>query len=171
MTIFEVLKDDHKKVRNILEQLETTSVHAVSRRQALVNKLWDELVPHERAEEKVLYDVLCEYDGVRETGRKAYEEHRVNEGMLRELSLMDPAGDRFHALLEILKENIEHHIEEEETKVFDEAKVILADEEVRVMADVFIDLRNEVAETSMSEVSFETPRYPELYPQGAGIRP
>jgi hemerythrin-like domain-containing protein len=164
MTIFDALKEDHKKIRHILEQLDNTSDAAVVRRQTLTDKLWDALIPHLRAEEKVLYDTLVEVEGTREGGMKSYEEHRSVEALLRDLSLLDPAGDRFYARFSVLKENLEHHLQEEEQRIFEEAKIVLAPEEVQVMAEVYKSLRDEVAESSMAEVMLETPRYSDLRP-------
>src|SRR3977135_677240 len=60
MNVFELLKEDHKKVSQIFEKLEPTTEQAVKTRDELFAKLKNELEIHTRIEETIFYPVLKE---------------------------------------------------------------------------------------------------------------
>jgi hemerythrin-like domain-containing protein len=76
------------------------------------------------------------YPAVREIGTKkademvgeAYEEHHVVKLVLAELPQVDPDAENFEAKMTVLKELIEHHVEEEEDEMFPMAEKRLGDE-------------------------------------------
>jgi hemerythrin superfamily protein len=163
MTIYDVLKDDHHKVKHLLEQLEETSEGAVNRRATLINRLFTEVITHARAEEIVFYDTLKDIDAARHMALKAGEEHSTVESLLRELVILDPGGERFAAKFEVLKENLLHHIEEEEDSVFESAKLVLAPEEAEVMGDYFKEIKNQISDDGNTlNVRLSTPRYQDI---------
>ena len=59
---------------------------------------------------------------------EAFEEHRLVKQLLGELEKMDKGDEQWTARFTVLKENIEHHVEEEETDMFPKAKKVLGDE-------------------------------------------
>lgn len=57
---------------------------------------------------------------------EALEEHRAAEDLvLPDLMNTDPATEQFSGRAKVLKELIEHHIEEEESEMFKDAKTLL----------------------------------------------
>jgi hemerythrin-like domain-containing protein len=151
MQIYDVLKKDHQAVLHLLEQMENTSDGAVQKRRDLLTRLSEELVPHMRAEEKVLYDTLKEINETEDLVLEAEEEHSTCEMVLHELQSIEPSDKRWAAKLAVLKENLELHIEEEETEIFAQAKQVLAPEEAKMMAEAFKNLKAEVAEGGILE--------------------
>jgi hemerythrin-like domain-containing protein len=59
---------------------------------------------------------------------EALEEHKLVKTLLGEIAALTPADDEFDAKMKVLQENVEHHVEEEETEMFPEAKKQLSDE-------------------------------------------
>jgi len=59
---------------------------------------------------------------------EAYEEHDVVKLVLAELPRVDPEDERFEAKMTVLKEMVEHHVEEEEDEMFKLADKIDEDE-------------------------------------------
>ena len=59
---------------------------------------------------------------------EALEEHKLVKTLLGEIAALTPADDEFDAKMKVLRENVEHHVEEEETEMFPEAKKQLSDE-------------------------------------------
>lgn len=155
MQIYDVLKKDHQVVLELLQQAEETSEKATKRRQELLGRVRDELIPHVRAEEKVLYDTLKGINGTEEIALTAYEEHHAAELTLRELEFMNPSDERWPAKLKVLKESLERHIEEEEGEMFDQARQVLAPEEAQMMAEAFKTLKAEVSEGSIVQTALE----------------
>lgn len=145
--IYDLLKEDHEKVKKLLEKMERTSLRSGKKRQELVEKLKTELVPHARAEERVLYEALKEGAQEAEFGAyEGYEEHYLAEQILDELSHTDPTSKRWAAKLAVLKESLEHHIKEEEKKDFKLAKKMFSRQEAKEMGEQFQQLKKQVNE-------------------------
>ncbi|MGA9772504.1 MAG: hemerythrin domain-containing protein [Blastocatellia bacterium] len=130
MNVFDILKEDHKKVSGIFEKLEPTTERAVKTRQDLFARLKAELDVHTRVEEKVLYPVLEKIEKTHDITLESIEEHRVVKRLLAELDNMEKDNEQWIAKLTVLKENVEHHVEEEETDMFKKAQSALSKEQI-----------------------------------------
>jgi Hemerythrin HHE cation binding domain len=130
MSPFELLKQDHKKVAGILEQLGQTTEKAIKTRDELFAKLYSELDAHTRMEEEIFYPVLKDAEETREITNEAVEEHRVVKILLKELEVAKKGSEQWTAKFTVLKENIEHHVEEEEGEMFKKARKALSKEQI-----------------------------------------
>lgn len=137
MSIYDELKHDHEEVKQMLEELCELSARAGRRKAVLFEKFKAEMIAHSRVEEKVFYDALKGKKEGKEEALEGYEEHHLVDVMLREMSRLDVGDERWKAKLKVLKENIEHHIEEEEKEIFDTAEDILSDEEAEEIGERF----------------------------------
>lgn len=129
MNAFNLLKEDHKRVAGIFEKLEPTTERALKTREELFSKLNSELEVHAAVEEQIFYPVLKEAAETREITFEAFEEHRVVKELLKELASTPKDTEEWTAKLTVLKENVEHHVEEEEGEMFKKARKVLTDEE------------------------------------------
>ena len=134
MDVFKLLKADHQKVATILEKLEQTTERAAKTRQELFEKLNLELGAHAYAEETVLYPAVKEVGETRELGFEAIEEHKIVKTLLSELSSLSPDSEEWTAKISVLKENVEHHVKEEENELFPKMRKALSKEEAEAMA-------------------------------------
>ena len=83
-------------------------------------------------EEEVLYPALKAHPKAKELTLEAYEEHHVVDLVLEELENTPVTDEQWGAKFTVAKENIEHHIEEEEGEMFrDIREVFSADERER----------------------------------------
>jgi hypothetical protein len=130
MNIFELLKQDHEKVAGLFEQLEPTTERAEKTRQELFARLKSELDLHAYLEETILYPVLKQEEETREIALEGVEEHRVVKRLLAELDSMPVTSEQWTAKLTVLKENVEHHVEEEEGEMFKKARAALSSEQI-----------------------------------------
>jgi hemerythrin-like domain-containing protein len=130
MNAFELLKADHKKVAGILEKLESTTERAIKTREDLFAQLKTELDAHASVEETIFYPVLEEADETHDITLEAIEEHRVVKRLLAELERLPKDDEQWAAKLTVLKENIEHHVDEEEGEMFKKARKVLDKEEI-----------------------------------------
>lgn len=130
MDIFELLKQDHEKVAGIFEQLEPTTERAEKSREELFARLKTELDLHAYLEETILYPPLKQIEKTREIALEAVEEHRVVKQFLKELDAMPVTSEQWTAKLTVLKENVEHHVEEEEKEMFKQARAALTREQI-----------------------------------------
>lgn len=130
MDAFELLKKDHEKVSGIFEKLEPTTERGVKTREELFTQLKQELDVHARIEETILYPVLKEAQETEDITLEAYEEHNVVKQLLAELDELSKDDETWGAKLTVLKENVEHHVEEEEGEMFKKARKVLSQEQI-----------------------------------------
>ena len=129
MNAFTLLKADHKKVAGLLEKIDETTERAVKTREELFTQLKTELDIHARIEETIFYPVLEEADATHDITLEAFEEHKVVKTLLGELESLGKDQEEWTAKFTVLKENIEHHVEEEEGEMFTKARKVLSEEE------------------------------------------
>ena len=135
MDAFELLKKDHEKVAGILDKLEPTTERGVKTRDELFTQLKRELDIHAQIEEEILYPVLKEIKETEDITLEAYEEHNVVKTLLSELEELPKDDETWGAKLTVLKENVEHHVEEEEGEMFKNARKALSQEEIDELGD------------------------------------
>jgi hemerythrin superfamily protein len=127
MDAFELLKNDHKKVAQLFREIKSASGQAKTQ---LFSRLKRELDVHAHIEEKVFYSALENTEEAREITLEAYEEHKVVKDLLAELASGGSPNDEWDAQLTVLKENVEHHVEEEEDELFTKARKALSREQI-----------------------------------------
>jgi hemerythrin-like domain-containing protein len=128
MNAIDLLQADHERVKALLTQLSESTDRAVKKRTELVAKLEMEIAIHTRLEEDILYPAFKKAGGKEqdEMYYEAKEEHRtVDSLVLPDLKQTDPTTPEFAGRAKVVKELLEHHIKEEETEMFPQAKKLL----------------------------------------------
>ena len=133
MNAFTLLKNDHQKVAGLLEKLEDTTERALKTREDLFTQLKNELDIHANIEETIFYPVLEKAEESRDITLEAFEEHRIVKQLLAELEESSKDDEVWTAKFTVLKENIEHHVEEEEGEMFKKARKVLSEEEIETL--------------------------------------
>jgi hemerythrin-like domain-containing protein len=132
--LLDTLKKEHDEVKSLLSDLQ--AAESPGQRKSLVQKIKIALVPHTKAEEKVLYDaVIAVRDKeVQVDGHEGYIEHDLASKTLQKLAAIANATSAQHkAAAKVLKELVEHHIQEEESNVWDDAKDHFSDDQRKRM--------------------------------------
>ena len=130
MDAIALLKADHDKVKKILEELDSTTERAVKTREKLSEQLKQELQVHERIEEEIFYPALRRRLKDDDIVLEGYEEHHAVDVLMDELEDVPFDDEKWGAKMTVIKENIEHHIEEEEGPMFKQARGALKEEEL-----------------------------------------
>lgn len=144
MNAIDLLKADHDKVKGILSQLSESTDRAVKKRTELLEKLELEVSIHTQLEEEILYPAYKAAGGKAEAEMyyEAKEEHRtVDSLVLPDLKGTDPTSPEFAGRVKVIKELLEHHIEEEETDMFPHAKKILGKAKLDELGDQMLTLK------------------------------
>ncbi len=147
MLIYEALKNDHRKVKDLLNQL-TSLTTDDSSKESLVKMIRDELIPHSRAEEMVFYNALRSLEGAKDLIKHSYKEHMEAETLLRSLQIRDKIDVEWKETARKLKEAVEHHIQDEEERVIPGAQKHIQDDEATMMAAAFERLKPQIKEES-----------------------
>jgi hypothetical protein len=122
MDAIQLLKDDHEKMKKLLSEAEQTTEQAVKTREELFTTIKEELTVHETIEEEIFYPALKDHPKTKEIALEAYEEHHVVDMVMAEIEGVAFDDETWAAKFKVMKENIEHHIEEEEKEMFKQAR-------------------------------------------------
>jgi predicted DNA-binding protein len=117
-----LLEADHQKVKGLLNELESTTERGVQTRSQLFATIKGELTLHEIVEEEIFYPELKAHPKAQDIVLEGYEEHHVVDLLMGELESLDVSDETWGAKATVMKENIEHHIEEEEGEMFRQAR-------------------------------------------------
>ena len=99
-----------------------------------------------KGEEKLFYPrLLQDVDHAMLNAYEAIEEHNAAKTLLKELENATFKDIRWDAKLLVLKEMIEHHIKDEEGKVFKDAKKLLSDDELDEIQTRFEEMKTMAA--------------------------
>ncbi len=115
-------------MKKLLEELSSTTERAVKKRAELLHRIEQELQIHTALEEEILYPAIKEAGGKEEAKMyyEAKEEHRtVDSLVLPDLLHTETGTVEFAGRVKVMKELLEHHIEEEEGELFPTAKKLL----------------------------------------------
>jgi hemerythrin-like domain-containing protein len=141
MNAISLLKDDHDRVKKMLAEGEETTERAEKTRTQVFAKLKEEMLIHERIEEEIFYPALKEHPKAKEIVLEGYEEHHVVDEIMGELEATDVTDEQWAAKFKVMKENIEHHIEEEEGDMFKQARQVFSDEELEELGARMMELK------------------------------
>jgi hypothetical protein len=130
MDALKLLELDHEKVKKILSDLDSTTERGVKTREELFTKVRQELVVHEAIEEEIFYPALKEHPKAKDIVLEAYEEHHVVDQVMAEIDGLPFDDETWGAKLSVMKENVEHHIEEEEDQMWKQARQVFDDSEL-----------------------------------------
>src|SRR5690242_21203531 len=137
-----MLKEDHTRVRKLFREFERLQSGAPSRKQAVVNKILEELTVHTYLENEVMYpEVRKLLPDLEDDVLESYEEHHVADVLCFELSTMDPDDERFEAKTTVLIESVTHHIEEEEQEWFPKVRDGLTRKQLQDIGARMVELR------------------------------
>lgn len=129
MDAIQLLKADHKEMRGLLDELESSTTRGIKKRKELLAEIEAKLKAHTTIEEEIFYPA---FKAAREKSDddkmyfEALEEHRTaGDLVLPDLLGTDPASEKFSGRAKVLKELVEHHADEEEKEMFPRARKLL----------------------------------------------
>jgi hemerythrin superfamily protein len=106
----ELLADDHRKVEDLFDEFEQSGDESTA------SQICDELTVHTQVEESIVYPELQRLDADLE--QEAEHEHSEARQLIERIRTA--SGDDLVDLVGQLREAIDHHVSEEETKAFPE---------------------------------------------------
>lgn len=112
----QMIRQDHKKVEGLFKKFEQTQGSQAKRR--LAENAMAELEVHAALEEEIFYPaVKNEVDDGSSMVQEAIEEHQTVKQLISELKRMEEADQEFESQFSQLMENVQHHVEEEESEM------------------------------------------------------
>jgi hemerythrin superfamily protein len=142
MNAIDLLEADHKRMKALMTRAATAG--GEERREDLIEQLRAMLVAHEQIEEQLFYPPLRDNPKTHDIVLEGYEEHHVADIILSELLETPADGDIWKARMKVLKESVEHHIEEEEGEMFKKARKVLSETELDSLGSRMEQLRRDL---------------------------
>jgi hemerythrin-like domain-containing protein len=141
--IITLLEADHRRMETLLKQGAETTERAVVTRVELLDKIIAELNLHENIEEGILYPALKAHPEARDIVLEGFQEHHVADLLGQELQEVAEDDERWGAKFKVFKENLEHHIQEEESSMFRTARAVISREELQRLGARMTEMKAE----------------------------
>jgi hemerythrin superfamily protein len=139
MNVIELLKKDHETVAKLFAEFdEAKEAERDADKESAVSSICQELTIHAAVEEEIFYPAVetravGEDEKSEDSVKEAYEEHALVKSLVAELSEMKADDEQFDAKVKVLKDLVEHHVEEEEGELMPRAKKLLSEDELEAM--------------------------------------
>lgn len=119
-----LLKADHKRVKALFKRFAASKKagEGSETKRDLVADICHELRIHTELEEEIFYPAVRKQIDDADLMDEALVEHAGAKELVAQLEAMDPEDDLYDAKVTVLGEQVEHHVKEEEGKVFPKAK-------------------------------------------------
>jgi iron-sulfur cluster repair protein YtfE (RIC family) len=133
-----LLKEQHEDVKKLLDELASTTARGVKTRKELLSKIEVKLKSHMRIEEEILYPAYKNAVSTKKDEKlyyEAVEEHHAAAHELKRLNHQDPATVAFGGMAKVLKELVEHHVEEEEKELFPKVRELISKDELVALGE------------------------------------
>ena len=127
-SLLKVLENEHRQVKQMLKEL--VNAEDADERAEIFGRLKPELEAHSHGEEEAFYPLLKKEEESKTTAIEAYVEHHIAERLIQEMDSMDKGDEEWEARAKVLKDVVEHHIEEEESEIWKEARKLLGKEKL-----------------------------------------
>ena len=118
--LLEILRQDHLKVDELFGRYANTTDEAEKLR--IVEQIYLNLMPHAQAEEEIFYPALRDAGSAESDVEEAYSEHAAAKKTLESILSASPDDMTYDMKVKMLEKEIQHHVREEETILFQEAR-------------------------------------------------
>lgn len=113
-----LIKEEHQTFRELFDRAESAEGDALI---GLAGEIGARLVIHMKIEEEILYPALKEVISVEEVD-EGIVEHQVARNLVVDITRMTGREEMFKSKVHVLGEETMHHIDEEDSKLFEDAK-------------------------------------------------
>jgi hypothetical protein len=144
MNAIDLLEKQHREVEELFEKFEESGENAKKTKERLCRDISDRLAVHAEIEEKLFYPE-AKQENTEEILRESVEEHLAVKRTLADLLESGPEDEQFEAKMTVLKEQVEHHVEEEEKELFPKVRKACSKEELEDLGDRMETLAEELA--------------------------
>jgi len=135
MDAIQLLMDDHQKVSSLFQQAQ-----GGGNMQQVFLQIQQELQIHTSIEEEIFYPA-CQSQ-MSDLIREAKQEHDKVDQLLQQMSSAE--SGQMMTMLQELKQNVEHHVHEEEGELFPKARQALGQDRIRQLGDQMMERKQQL---------------------------
>jgi uncharacterized protein (TIGR02284 family) len=137
MNILDLLKKDHDVVNDLFDKLDDCEKNEdnedKANQQILFENIKKELLIHTCLEEEIFYPLLEEHEETKDLVVEAYAEHEMVDDLLAEIQTLDVGQEEWWSKIQELKMSVQHHVNDEEQKIFPQVKEVFSEEQIEEM--------------------------------------
>ncbi|MEH2229984.1 MAG: hemerythrin domain-containing protein [Nostoc sp.] len=139
--IFSLIEAEHRQVEKLFAEAEKVKGAKLVEQ---FNQIYIALILHARTEELVFYPALREYEETEQYVEEAEEEHEEISVILEEIKALKPTQPEFKEKMSELKETLEHHVEQEESEIFNAVRECMSDRELTELGQEFQETKSKL---------------------------
>jgi iron-sulfur cluster repair protein YtfE (RIC family) len=116
---------DHREATDMFDEYEGLGERAKVAKKKLADKVCKALVIHTMIEEEIFYPAVraaVKDKEIQDKLDEALVEHAAAKDLIRQIQEMDPNQDLYDAKVQVLGEEVAHHVKEEEKEMFPKVK-------------------------------------------------
>ncbi|MEJ2854942.1 MULTISPECIES: hemerythrin domain-containing protein [unclassified Saccharothrix] len=150
--VVELILNDHRRFEELFRELRDRS----SDRPALLAELAALLVAHAEAEESEVYPALKRYKEVddEEVDHGAEEHAEGHQALLALMEVADTESEEWEAKLEELVEALNHHVDEEERTILNDARSEVPEARRAELGKAFLDVRQDRLDDDCGDLEY-----------------
>jgi hemerythrin superfamily protein len=154
-----LLKADHAAVKKLFAQEEKATQHGGQKKQDTFNQIKAALTVHATIEEEIFYPAVkkARAENVKDEVREGYEEHKQIKNLLAQISGITTADETWDMKVKVLKEDVEHHVKEEEGEMFPDARKFLGEGKLVELGARLEARKRELEDSNSKPVSVNKP--------------
>ncbi len=143
----QILERDHRVIEGYWKKLKKECEKEETQRDVLLcretfQQFKQAIVAHAKAEETALYSLFESQDSkqfkeLRHFSLEGYKEHQLVDQLIHEMNSDLSIDDKWVAQFTVLRELLEHHIEEEEEEFFPQVQSVLSREALNDLAEIY----------------------------------
>jgi len=128
-----LLVADHAAVKKLFAQKEQLSKRDGEKKIQVFSEIHNALEVHATIEEEIFYPAVkkARSEHVKDEVREGYEEHKQIKTLLTQIASIRPTNEGYDMKIKVLKEDVEHHVKDEEGEMFPDAKKFLGERRLR----------------------------------------
>jgi len=145
--VISLLKEDHKKVKALLEDMSTGEDSNAEELRELCEQVEHELKVHTEIEEKLVYPIFqsqAEDTEDHELFIEAAEEHQIVDLVIEHLKKADPGSPSFHARARVLEDLVRHHIKEEEKEMLPRLRKLVDEQQFEEIGARMLQMKEQL---------------------------
>lgn len=144
-----LLAQQHTEVRDLFSEYAQAEDGRAKR--AIFMRIADNLAAHATIEEQIFYPAAYQGEDLEDLLEEAVEEHLSMKRIIADLLDMSASDPSFDAKVSVLREQVEHHVEEEEGELFPKVEQTLDSSDLDELGDEM--------ETMFAEIMEDGPRH------------
>tara|TARA_B100001146_G_scaffold225193_1_gene247564 strand:- start:48050 stop:48484 length:435 start_codon:yes stop_codon:yes gene_type:complete len=137
MNIYEAIRKDHDKQRELCRLVTSTSGESKGRKE-MWEKLKHELQIHADAEERHFYSPLIDNDMMQQHARHGIAEHHEMDELIEKIDETDMDSPAWLTYAKQLCEKVEHHLEDEEQTFFQLSGKVFTEQQKTALAKDYL---------------------------------